>query len=102
VVASGGALEREASSSKLWVTAPSAKQSTEVLELRKRNAALEAELSSLASSLSGRAMAAVVTDRVEHICEKNQHLKQSKIQKTRQRSSRKSKRLVPSASPWCF
>jgi len=75
VVASGGALEREASSSKLWVTAPPAKQSTEVLELRKRNAALEAELSSLASSLSGRAMAAVVTDRVEHICEKNQQLR---------------------------
>lgn len=38
----------------------SAKQNTEVLELRKRNAALEAELASLTSSLSGRAMTAVV------------------------------------------
>ena len=38
----------------------SAKQNTEVLELRKRNAALEAELASLTSSLSGRAMTEVV------------------------------------------
>jgi hypothetical protein len=38
----------------------SAKQNTEVLELRKRNAALEAELASLTSSLSGRALTAVV------------------------------------------